>query len=1333
MLGSYVLNYMDKAALSEASIFGIAKDLNLVGQQYSWSSSIFYLGYLVWQYPSAILMQKFPIGRYFGVMIFLWGITATLTAVAKNFTTLCVNRVFLGVFETCMSPILTILIATYWTRDEQPLRTSIWWSGSAVGGYISDAVTYAVSGKPGGALTIWQASEPSSFVSLAAANTRKIVYLIVGPLTVCWGILIFFAVPTSPMTAWFLNERERKVATARVLESRTSVRNKEYKVYQVKECLMDPQAWMLAIHAFLQCIEGGGLTSFSKIVLTETLGFSSRQATLMSMPATTIHFVSVVVARFHNTRCYTMILTNVIVVIGAVLVGNLPESNANGRLGAFYIIYVNTVPFGLGMSMLSSNIGGFTKKATASVMMFIGYCVGQFVGPLVFISTESPNYPSAFKTFYTAVSLMIVIEIALIANRAARSETQDSDLTDWEQSDFRYHHTGGSSRSVDQTAGSADDHAQVPLEMASDSPLDASLPLLDSAVMPWIETMFDSYLDQPWELSLHNSVISHFEPSTTSTLPATGEDQMSAADIHQPSPGSTSAVSDHVLAQHYTRNLTSRYSSKNQGWNYHTYFFNRFNSSHPFVLSALYAWTSAHLFCSGSLTSPSNALVHYEKCLLGLKQAFGIEISVDVSSGHSLDWMDSGIGAHDFDAIAVAFFFLASTDLTLSRPAELQNLLALEADVLQWKDSDGLDSVFLKIATWFCFLDARTSAFGLASDRIIQAMGNEAGLLRVLQTSQDFLQKEYSLLYPQEEERRDQAHLPLYIATCRLIAILGRISRAYRGVYDSAARLEIRDSLGELHRMLSSKTEGEATKENVLSIYLTTTALYHAAEIYYSRAFLPSDPLFSENDHAVIIITTTDRFYQLLKRPHSEPPPTKIWPLPLVMAAIEARDSIYRGWATQKIREYARAGKHYLNSCAFVEKGLPYDRGLSHGTQVRDKVQANIAYYKLPGKLPDWSITSRIINTIYIPGLQKYYPTGLEEMRGIADGAGVPVEEVVMLNARYDLGRCMYRLRDGGRSPQDGARSPVASLDFADECTSGFFSPDGTASSETLAVHNWDMSSHLYDQDLIIYLEIHPDPSENCPSMFVLTEAGQMIRSGMNSAGMSVTANSLLCTTDYVPVPYIDQDGVYHDVEPKPVLPLSLARRVFLEHANYAGGLAAINAFPRHVSGNLHVSTAEGFCMALECAPERLYKFYGSIDDNYVIHSNHFLSPEFLSRDDVADRYPGGSSWYRFWQAQRGVRKQSREGTITPDIVKTAFSDHLAYPESLCNHPNRDNKDAPSSVLTGYTTKVNMTVAFVIYNLSQRKITVCKGPPCQGVLQEFRLETKNMVPTKAVV
>jgi MFS family permease len=93
-------------------------------------------------------------------MIFFWGVTTTSTAFTKNFATLCVNRVFLGVFETCMSPILTILVGQYWTCDEHSLRASIWWSGSAVGAFIADAISYGVSdvALSSSKYSIWQVS-----------------------------------------------------------------------------------------------------------------------------------------------------------------------------------------------------------------------------------------------------------------------------------------------------------------------------------------------------------------------------------------------------------------------------------------------------------------------------------------------------------------------------------------------------------------------------------------------------------------------------------------------------------------------------------------------------------------------------------------------------------------------------------------------------------------------------------------------------------------------------------------------------------------------------------------------------------------------------------------------------------------------------------------------------------------------------------------------------------------------------------------------------------------------------------------------------------------------
>jgi hypothetical protein len=96
--------------------------------------------------------------------------------------------------------------------------------------------------------------------------------------------------------------------------------------------------------------------------------------------------------------------------------------------------------------------------------------------------------------------------------------------------------------------------------------------------------------------------------------------------------------------------------------------------------------------------------------------------------------------------------------------------------------------------------------------------------------------------------------------------------------------------------------------------------MYHSMEIYYSRGFFPLKPLYSANIHAVAIISTVDKLYRLLKRPKREPPPSKIWPLPLVLASMEAEDRIYRDWALRKLEDYSHAGENYAQSCALVAR-----------------------------------------------------------------------------------------------------------------------------------------------------------------------------------------------------------------------------------------------------------------------------------------------------------------------------------------------------------------------------------------------------------------------------
>ena len=136
----YAFFYIDKTTLSYAAIFGIREDLGIHGQQYSWLSSIFYFGFLFWALPTNFLMQRFPICKYLGFNIFMWGALLMCQAAATNFTTLAVLRALSGAAEACSDPAFMIITSMWYTRRQQPVRMGLWYTangfGIALGGLL---------------------------------------------------------------------------------------------------------------------------------------------------------------------------------------------------------------------------------------------------------------------------------------------------------------------------------------------------------------------------------------------------------------------------------------------------------------------------------------------------------------------------------------------------------------------------------------------------------------------------------------------------------------------------------------------------------------------------------------------------------------------------------------------------------------------------------------------------------------------------------------------------------------------------------------------------------------------------------------------------------------------------------------------------------------------------------------------------------------------------------------------------------------------------------------------------------------------------------------------
>ncbi|KII84625.1 hypothetical protein PLICRDRAFT_355075 [Plicaturopsis crispa FD-325 SS-3] len=440
---TYALQCIDKSCLGYASVFTLTADLHLKGKEYSWLSSLFYFGYLFFEYPTTLLSQKFPMGRFVGIAIIAWGGILICTAAAHNFAGMAVLRVILGGFESLITPTFVLINGMYYTRKEQVLRTGAWAAangfGAMVGGIIAFGMGHVNTGISG-----W-----------------KWIFVINGLITTLWGVYVFFFLPTSPMEANFLTVEEKALAVHRIRKNHTGILNRTIKWNQIKEALnplQDPQGLLLFLIIFCNEVLNGGFGAFGTLTI-KSFGFTSLQSTLIYIPQGFINMVCIffggwLAQKLPNARIYVSIGMLVPTFIGLLLQIVLPRSDVAGLLVGVYLFPPFATCLFICLSLPGVNASGYTKRATLSSYAFLGYALGNISGPFMVKTGEVPAYRSVFIADIICIVLqgilLGILRIYYVRENAKRDralaagEVQDrpadefADLTDKEQPGFRY-------------------------------------------------------------------------------------------------------------------------------------------------------------------------------------------------------------------------------------------------------------------------------------------------------------------------------------------------------------------------------------------------------------------------------------------------------------------------------------------------------------------------------------------------------------------------------------------------------------------------------------------------------------------------------------------------------------------------------------------------------------------------------------------------------------------------------------------------------------------------------------------------------------------------------
>jgi len=407
----YWIQFMDKTTLGSAAILGIREATHLTTNQYNWLGTIFYLSYLAFEYPQNLALQRFPVGKWMSINIFIWGVALSAHAACKNFTGLFIVRFILGICEGSITAGFLIVSSMFYTRNEQTLRVGYWFLMNGTAQIISGFISF-------GTLHIkTEGFEPWQWLMI-----------ITGILTLFTAVAYWFLFPDSPTNAWFLTPDERAKAVARIKDNQTGVENKHFKMEQFWEAIYDPKTWLFAFFSAMDNIPNS-LTNQRTIIVSE-FGFTNLQTTLLGCVDGFIEIATIftgvhLAARWKDMRAYVSVIYFLPNWLGVLLLNFLPFENKVGLLFSQWLTGVGTTGFVLSLSWLSSVTAGHTKRVTVNAIMLCAYCIGNAASTFMWQAKYRPR--NHIPWIIIGVSYVVCPAVLLIIRYLLNAENKRRD------------------------------------------------------------------------------------------------------------------------------------------------------------------------------------------------------------------------------------------------------------------------------------------------------------------------------------------------------------------------------------------------------------------------------------------------------------------------------------------------------------------------------------------------------------------------------------------------------------------------------------------------------------------------------------------------------------------------------------------------------------------------------------------------------------------------------------------------------------------------------------------------------------------------------------------
>lgn len=340
--------------------------------------------------------------------------------------------------------------------------------------------------------------------------------------------------------------------------------------------------------------------------------------------------------------------------------------------------------------------------------------------------------------------------------------------------------------------------------------------------------------------------------------------------------------------------------------------------------------------------------------------------------------------------------------------------------------------------------------------------------------------------------------------------------------------------------------------------------------------------------------------------------------------------------------------------------GKPRERGKQYGTKFKDAIHSFLdkEIYEVCAKH-----ASRDQLLSYAgqctKAIQEYAPTITEELEGMAEGAGMKLEEIVLITMHEETA-----------GHKDGKLPPVQ------HCTAIGAAPPDTKDGHTYVGQNWDWMASVYGLSQMLLWK-RPEG----PNLLAYSYPGLWVGAGLNSAGVA------LCWT------WGDGRGIKG---PRAGIPAYVLIAQMLYQDTLAGALEEAER-AKHAGWFAFVlGDSKGQLATVEATPEKL-----------VIQKprGHTARASYACREILGGADDEPLKIHPQCQRMLDLLAESK-GKLDRATLQGFFGDHKS---TICKHP--DGKGG------------GFTVDSMLFDCTKLEAHVSRGPGCSGRWQTFRFES----------